>query len=186
MSEPQSISTGIASRYATALFELAKEEKGLKALETDADALAAALDNSEAFSDFIVSPIHSRAEQEAAIGAIASAMDLGPMVVNTLRLMAQKRRLFALPALVRQLRALIAAENGEVTAEVASATALSADQQKKLAETLKKSVGQDVKLSLSVDESLIGGLVVKVGSQMIDTSIRSKLSALQNTMKEVG
>lgn len=186
MSESQSISTGIAGRYATALFELAKEDKGLAALEADTDALDAALKDSDDFRAFISSPIYSRAEQEAAIGAVATSMGLGPMVVNTLKLMAQKRRLFILPALVGQLRELIAAEKGEVTAEVASAAALTDAQKAKLAETLKASIGKDVKLNLSVDESLIGGLVVKVGSQMIDTSIRSKLSALQNTMKEVG
>ncbi len=108
------------------------------------------------------------------------------MVINTLRLMAQKRRLFVLPALVRELRALIAEAKGEVTADVTAATDLTEAQQQKLSETLKASVGKDVKLNLSVDEGLIGGLVVKVGSQMIDTSIRSKLAALQSTMKEVG
>jgi len=186
VSEPQSISTGIAGRYATALFELAKEGKDLGALEAATDALDASLRDSPEFRDFIASPIYSRADQEAAIGAVASKMGLGAMVVNTLRLMAQKRRLFVLPALVTQLRARIAAEKGEVTADVASATKLTADQQKKLAETLKASVGKDVKLNLTVDESLIGGLVVKVGSRMIDTSIRAKLAALQSTMKEVG
>ncbi|MDJ1009029.1 MAG: F0F1 ATP synthase subunit delta [Paracoccaceae bacterium] len=186
MSEPQSISTGIAARYATALFELAKDDKGLDALEADTDGLGAALSDSEDLSAFISSPVYSREEQENAIAAVAEAMKLGPMVVNTLRLMAQKRRLFVLPALVAELRGLIAAEKGEVTADVASATALTDAQKDKLAETLKASIGKDVKLNLAVDESLIGGLVVKVGSQMIDTSIRSKLAALQNTMKEVG
>lgn len=186
MAEPQSISTGIAARYATALFELSKEEKGLAALEADTDGIDAALKDSADFRAFISSPIHSRGDQEKAIGALAEAMKLGPMVVNTLRLMAQKRRLFTLPALVRELRARIAEEKGEVTADVASATALTDAQKDKLAATLKAAVGKDVKLNLSVDDSLIGGLVVKVGSQMIDTSIRSKLAALQNTMKEVG
>lgn len=186
MSESQSISTGIAGRYATALFELAREDKGLEALESDADALGAALDGSDDLSAFVASPIYGREEQENAIEAVGEAMGLSTMTVNTLRLMAQKRRLFILPNLVRELRDRIAAEKGEVTADVASATALSDAQKDKLAETLKASVGKDVKLNLTVDESLIGGLVVKVGSQMIDTSIRSKLAALQNTMKEVG
>lgn len=186
MSEPQSISTGIAGRYATALFELSKEGDGLAALEADTDALDVVLKDSPEFGAFIASPIYRRAEQENAIGAVAEAMNLKPVVSNTLRLMAQKRRLFVLPALVRELRSRIAAEKGEVTAEVASAIALSDAQKEKLAETLKAAVGKDVKLNLAVDESLIGGLVVKVGSQMIDTSIRSKLAALQNTMKEVG
>ena len=100
--------------------------------------------------------------------------------------MAAKRRLFVLTQLLDVLRARIAEEKGEVTAEVQAAHALTEEQQSELAKTLKASVGKDVKMKLSVDESLIGGLIVKVGSKMIDTSIRSKLAALQNTMKEVG
>jgi F-type H+-transporting ATPase subunit delta len=91
-----------------------------------------------------------------------------------------------LPQLVSQLRDLIAQDKGEVTAEVTSATAMTKAQSDKLAKTLKTNVGKDVKINATVDESLIGGLVVKVGSKMIDTSIRSKLNSLQNAMKEVG
>jgi len=100
--------------------------------------------------------------------------------------MASKRRLFVLPQLVSQLRDLIAQDKGEVTAEVISATAMTKAQSDKLAKTLKANVGKDVKINATVDETLIGGLVVKVGSKMIDTSIRSKLNSLQNAMKEVG
>ena len=113
-------------------------------------------------------------------------MGLHQITGNTLKLMASKRRLFVLRALISQLRDMIAEENGEVTADVTAAAPLNDDQRAALAETLKKSVGRDVNINLSVDETLIGGLVVKVGSKMIDTSIRSKLAALQNTMKEVG
>ena len=131
----------------------------------------------------IGSPIVSRDEQAGAIAAIAAKMGLSALVANTLALMAQKRRLFVLPHLVTALIARIAAEKGEVTAEVTSAAALTADQAKKLAATLKARVGKDVKLKTAVDGSLIGGLVVKLGSTMIDTSVRSKLAALQNAMK---
>jgi len=186
VSEPASISSGIAARYATALFELAKEDKGLKALEADADALAAALAASPDLVAMIGSPVISRDEQGAAIAAIAKKMKLSALTANTLALMAQNRRLFVLPQLVADVLARIAAEKGEVTAEVTSAAALSADQAKKLAATLKARVGKDVKLKTAVDESLIGGLVVKLGSTMIDTSVKSKLAALQNAMKEVG
>lgn len=186
MSEPASISSGIAARYATALFELAKEDKGLKALEADADALGAALAASPDLAAMISSPVISRDEQGAAIAAIAKKMKLSALTTNTLALMAQNRRLFVLPQLVADVLARIAAEKGEVTAEVTSAAALSADQAKKLAATLKARVGKDVKLKTAVDESLIGGLVVKLGSTMIDTSVKSKLAALQNAMKEVG
>ncbi len=186
MSEPVSISTGIAQRYATAVFELAKEGKNLKAVEGDLDALEAALADSADFRDLITSPVYTRDEQGAAVGAIAKQMKLSPMVANVLGLMAQKRRLFALPQLVAALRAAIAEDKGEVTAEVTAAKAMTKAQQDNLAKSLKATTGKDVKINVAVDESLIGGLVVKVGSRMIDTSIKAKLDALQNSMKEVG
>jgi F-type H+-transporting ATPase subunit delta len=186
VSEPASISTGIAARYATAIFELAKEDKALATLEADIDALDAALKESHDFRELIASPVYSREQQATAVTAIAKKAGLSQIVTNTLALMAGNRRLFVLPQLVRELRDRIAAEKGEVTAEVTAAKALTKAQEDKLAKTLKASVGKDVKISMAVDESLIGGLVVKVGSRMIDTSIRSKLAALQNSMKEVG
>lgn len=186
MSEPASISAGIAGRYATAVFELAREAKDLKALEADVDALQAALDESADLRSMIASPVYSRDAQSTAVAALAKAMKLSGTVANTLALMASNRRLFVLPQLLSALRDMIAEEKGEVTADVASATALTKAQADKLAKTLKASVGKTVKLNATVDEFLIGGLVVKVGSKMIDTSIRSKLASLQNAMKEVG
>ena len=186
VSEPASISSGIARRYATAIFELAKEGKKLTALEGDVNAIDAALGDSADFSALINSPIYTRAQQGDAITAIATKMKLSPIVKNTLGLMAKNRRLFVLPQLVDSLRGLIADEKGEVTAEVTSAKALTKAQSDKLAKTLKASVGKDVIIKSSVDASLIGGLIVKVGSKMIDTSIKSKLGNLQNAMKEVG
>ncbi|WP_225028938.1 F0F1 ATP synthase subunit delta [Xinfangfangia pollutisoli] len=186
MAEPASISQGIAARYATALFELAKEAGALPALEADTAALSEALAASPDLVAMIGSPVVSRTEQGGAIAAIAAKMDLAPLTANTLALMAEKRRLFVLPQLLRQLAALISEEKGEVTAEVASAKALTAAQAKKLADTLKARVGKTVKLNTSVDDTLIGGLVVKLGSIMIDTSVKAKLASLQNAMKEVG
>ncbi|MEP5760295.1 MAG: F0F1 ATP synthase subunit delta [Litoreibacter sp.] len=186
VSEPVSISTGIAARYATAVFELAKQGKKLKTLEADVEALDTALAESADFRTLIASPLYSREEQGTAIAAISKQMKLYPVVANTLGLMASKRRLFVLPQLVAELRAALAEEKGEVTAEVTAAKSMTKAQQDKLAKTLKTSVGKDVKIKLAVDEALIGGLIVKVGSKMIDTSIRSKLDALQNSMKEVG
>ena len=184
VSEPASISTGIAARYATAVFDIAREEKALGALETDVDALDAALSDSADLRTLIHSPLYSRDEQGAAILAIAKKASLTDTMTNVLGLMASKRRLFVLPQMVVALRARIAAEKGEVTAEVTSAKALTKAQSDKLAKTLAAQAGKDVKIISTVDESLIGGLVVKVGSKMIDTSISSKLTALQNTMKE--
>ena len=182
VSEPASISSGIADRYASAVFEIANENGTIAELETSLDDLAAALDSSEELRDLIGNPLYSRDDQQNAIIAIGQKMKLLPVLVNTMGLMAAKRRLFVLPHLV----AKIAAHKGEVTADVTSATALSPAQADALAASLKKSVGKDVKVNATVDESLIGGLVVKVGSKMIDTSIRSKLNSLQNAMKEVG
>ncbi|NKX44242.1 F0F1 ATP synthase subunit delta [Roseicyclus persicicus] len=186
MSEPASISTGIAARYATAMFDLAEEEGALAALEADVGTLEAALAASADLRDVITSPLYGREATSAAMGKLAAAMALNPVTGNTLQLMASKRRLFVLPALLRTLREKISAHKGEVTAEVVSAKALTKTQSDKLAKVLAATVGRDVILNATVDESLIGGLVVKVGSTMIDTSIKSKLNALQNTMKEVG
>ncbi len=186
VSEPASISSGIASRYAAAVFELAKDDKALTALEADTDALDAALQGSKDLSGMISSPMIARDDQARSIAAIAAKMGVSTLMANTLAVMASKRRLFVLPYMLADLRARIAAEKGEVTAEVTSAQALSADQSTKLAATLKMRVGKDVKLKTTVDETLIGGLIVKLGSTMIDTSIKSKLAALQNAMKEVG
>lgn len=186
VSEPASISTSIAARYATAVYDIAKDGDNVKALEADLDALQAAMNDSEDFRTLIHSPIYTREEQAGAISAIAAKMNLTDTVANTLALMAQKRRLFVVPQLLSTLRDIIATEKGEVTAEVVSARALTKAQSEKLARTLKASTGKDVTLNATVDESLIGGLVVKVGSRMIDTSIRAKLNSLQNAMKEVG
>jgi F-type H+-transporting ATPase subunit delta len=186
VSETASISTGIASRYATAVFDLATEDNALTALEADLATLEAALADSEDLRELIASPIYSREDMQAGIAAVASAMGLGATMSNTLKLMASKRRLFVVPQMIAALREKIADHKGEVTADVVSAKALTKTQSDKLAKALKAAVGKDVKLNATVDERIIGGLVVKVGSKMIDTSIRSKLNTLQNTMKEVG
>jgi F-type H+-transporting ATPase subunit delta len=186
VSVSSSLTSGVAGRYATAVFEIAKESKALDQVEADVLALEAALAESPELREMMRSPIFSREDQARAIAAIAKKMDLGPALTNTLGLMAQNRRLFVVPGLIAQVKALIAADRGEVTAEVTAARPLSAAQTEALAKTLKASVGKDVRLAVKVDESLIGGLVVKVGSRMIDTSLRSKLANLQNVMKEVG
>ena len=186
MSEPASISTSIAARYATAVYDLAKDGKKVRAIEADLGTLSDAMADSSDFNALIHSPIYSRDEQGTAIAALAKKMKLSPIMANTLALMATKRRLFVLPQLVVALRAAIAEDNGEVTADVTSAKALTKTQSDSLSKTLKAKLGKTVTINATVDETLIGGLVVKVGSKMIDTSIRSKLNSLQNAMKEVG
>ncbi len=186
VSEPASISTGIAARYATAVYDLAKDEKAVDDLEADLKGLSSALSESADFNALIGSPIYTRRQQGDAIAAIGDKMGLTSIMSNTLKLMASKRRLFVLPQLVKSLRELIADDKNEVTADVVSAKPLSDEQSDRIAETLKKTTGKTVTIHATVDESLIGGLIVKVGSKMIDTSIRAKLNSLQNAMKEVG
>jgi len=185
VSESVSISAGIAARYATAVFSLAHDGKAIDTLEHELEALSDALAESADLRALIASPLYSRDDQARAMAALAGKMGLSALLKNTLALMAAKRRLFVLPQLVAELRRLIADARGEVTAEVRSARALTKAQSAKLAETLAKLAGKDVKIKATVDESLIGGLVVKLGSRMIDASIAAKLSRLQNAMKEV-
>jgi F-type H+-transporting ATPase subunit delta len=180
------LTSGVAGRYATALFEIARDGNLLDEVERDLREIETIHANSADFREILANPVYTRVQQADALAAIAQAMGLGTTVASTLGLMAKNRRLFVLPELVAQVKGLIAAHRGEVTAEVTAPTTLTEAQTTALAEKLKASVGKDVKIDVTVDESLIGGLVVKVGSRMIDTSIRSKLSALQNVMKEVG
>lgn len=186
VSESASISSGIAQRYATAVFDLSREDKALKALESDVDTLDAALSESPDLRRMLSSPLYPRDEQKRAIAALAEKMQLSQTMTGALGLMAQNRRLFAVAPFLSILRRMIAEEKGEVSADVTSATVLTKAQADALAGTLKDRFGKQVKLNVAVDESLIGGLIVKVGSKMIDTSIRSKLASLQNSMKEVG
>ncbi len=186
VSEPASITQGIAGRYASAVFDIAKDGNNLKAMEQDVDALDAALSDSADFRDLISSPLYGREEQASAVKAIAQKMALSETMANLLGLLADKRRLFVLPGIVATLRDLLADDRGEVTAEVTSAKAMTKTQSDNLAKALSEQVGKSVSIKETVDASILGGLIVKVGSRMIDTSIASKLNALQNNMKEVG
>ena len=186
MSETSSISATIAERYALALFEIFKDAGELARLEEDADTLGAALDDSPELREMIGSPRVSREEMRAAIDALAGPMGLAETTANTLRLMAEKRRLFVLPQFVAAVREKLAEERGEVAADVVSAMPLSEAQANKVSDLLRVRFGRNIKLSTSVDESLIGGLVVRVGSKMIDTSVRARLASLQSAMKDAG
>jgi len=186
VAEAASISHSIAARYATAVFELADEAGALAALESDIGSLDAALTASPDLARAIASPVISRAEHGRVMAALAGRLGLNPVTANMLALMAERRRLFVLPQLLRELAGRIAAARGEVTADVATPAALTQAQAKALSEALGARVGKTVRLNTTVDEGLIGGLVVKLGSMMIDTSVRSKLASLQNAMKEVG
>jgi F-type H+-transporting ATPase subunit delta len=176
--------SGVSGRYATALFELAQESGQLELVETHLGQLSQALKASEDLAAVVASPIYSRAEQGAAMAAICDAMGIGEPTSNLIGLMAAKRRLFALGDVIKGFNALLARERGVVAAEVRAARPLNAKQRKALEAALAKATGAKIALDIAVDETLIGGLVVKVGSKMIDSSIRSKLSQLQTAMKE--
>ena len=186
MANSVSMSQSIAGRYAQAVFDIVKDDGGLDDLARQTDDLIAALDDSDDLRNLIASPIYTRDQQSRAIAALADKMGLSKTLSNTLKLMAQNRRLFVLPQVLVELRNQLAAQRGEVTADVTSAKALTKDQTEKLVKTLSANVGKTVTLNATVDESLIGGMIVKLGSQMVDSSVRSKLASLQNAMKEVG
>ena len=186
VSEQASTSKGIAMRYASALFGLADEQDEMPALEKNVGVLKQAIDGSADLSSLISSPIYSRDQQQSAITLIAKKLGLSGVMTNTLALMAEKRRLFVVPIFLLVLEDLIASSKNEIKAEVVSAKALSKGQLDKLAKTLKTNFSKDVKINATVDQTLIGGMIVKIGSRMIDTTIQAKLNSLQNVMKEVG
>ena len=138
------------------------------------------------FANFLRSPVLSADVKASAMEAILVKAKADKMVGNFIRTVAENGRLFALSDMITEFKRLAAGARGEVSADVTSATALSAAQLKSLADTLKKKIGKTVTLNANVDPELIGGLVVKVGSQMIDSSLKTKLTAMRIAMKEVG
>jgi len=175
--------SGLASRYANALFELADEQAALDTAAADLGTLEALLGESADLYRMIRSPILSRKDQAQAIGAIAHRADFSTLVTNLLGLLARKRRLFALPAVTEAYRRLLATRRGEVTANVTSAQALNEDQLGAIRRALKQATGNDVFIQTRVDSSLLGGLVVQIGSRMVDNSLRSQLERLKIVMK---
>ena len=186
MAASTSLTAGAAGRYSTALFELAGEDNSRDQVEKDLAAVQAALEDSTDLDQLIRNPMYTREQQGKAMAAVADKMGLSSTVKNVIGLMASKRRLFALPQMIAGYQALMADLRGEMSADVTAARELSDAQVQALSEQIKAATGKDVKLNVTVDEGIIGGLIVKVGSKMIDTSIRSRLNSLQNAMKEVG
>lgn len=176
----------MSGRYATALFELARETNAIDAVGDDLARFEAMLDESEDLERLVRSPVFTADQQAEALGAVLDAAKFSGTTANFLRLISQNRRLFAVRDMIRGYRALVSQHKGEVTAEVTSATALTDAQSEALGEAIKSSLGQDVQIVTSVDEALLGGLVVKVGSRMIDNSLKTKLDNLKIAMKEVG
>jgi F-type H+-transporting ATPase subunit delta len=178
--------SGVASRYATALFELALEEKALERVENDLTRFNEALDAVEDLRRLVKSPMFSADEQGRALAAVLDEMKIEGLTKNFLLLVSKNRRLFAAPDMIRAFRAMLAEHRGEMSATVTAASKLTEAQVTALKQALKAALGKDLMLDQQVDASLIGGLMVKVGSRMIDTSIRTKLSSLRHAMKEVG
>ena len=178
--------SGVAGRYAGSLFELAQESNVLASVERDLAGFEAMLEDSDDLQRLIKSPVFSANEQFKAIGAVLDKAGIGGLVGNFLRVVAKNRRLFAVPQMIRAFREIAAAARGEATAEVTAAHALTAAQEKELKSTLATIAGKDVTVKLTVDPSLLGGLVVKLGSRQIDTSLKTKLNSLKLALKEVG
>jgi F-type H+-transporting ATPase subunit delta len=175
----------VAGRYASALFELANEQGQLAQVEKDVAAFQQLLDESADLRRLVRSPVISADDQKRALTAVLAKAGVGPLVSNFLGLVARNRRLFATADMIKAFRAIAARHRGEVAAEVASAQPLSEAQLTQIRDTLRVQVGKDVQLTTRVDPTLLGGLVVKIGSRMIDSSLRTKLNSLKTMMKEV-
>jgi F-type H+-transporting ATPase subunit delta len=175
----------MAGRYAVALFELAKDQQQLEQVERDLASLQAMLASSADLRRLVLSPVISAADQAKALGAVLQKAGISGLTANFVKLIAKNRRLFAASDMMKAFRALVARERGEVSADVASAHALTPEQMQLLSDTLRTSIGKNVRIDTRVDPSLLGGLVVKVGSRMIDSSLRTKLNNLKVVMKGI-
>lgn len=178
---------GVAGRYASALFDLSSEgAKSSPGVEGDLVKFLGLVDGSADLARLVRSPVIAADDQERALSAILEKAGIGGLAANFLKLLARNRRLFAIKDVIGAYRALAARARGEVTAEVTSAVALNDEQTAALKETLKASVGKNVTLEARVDPSLLGGLVVKVGSRMVDSSLRTKLQNMKVALSGPG
>lgn len=178
--------SGVAKRYAAALLELAEDGGATSEVERDLAAFDAMLAESADLVRLVRSPVFTADEQQAALGALLAKAGITGLAANFVKLAAKNRRLFVLPDMIKAFRALLAEKRGEATAEVVSAAQLSDAHVAALKEGLSASTGKKINIAARVDPALIGGLVVKVGSRMVDTSLRTKLNSLKFAMKEVG
>lgn len=177
------IQASLGGRYATALFELARDSRQLDTVEASLGNVRRALDESPEFQRLTASPLVSRGDAKRAVAASAQALGIDATTAKFLGVLADNRRLAQLPQIIRAFRALAAHHRGETTAEVTSAHPLDTGQIDALKQQLKTRLGREVSVDLSVDPSLLGGLVVRIGSQMIDSSIKTRLNTLAHAMK---
>lgn len=186
MAADGTIVEGVAGRYAAALFDLAKESSKVSEVEADLVKFSSLLGMSDDLKSMVRSPVIAAEDQAKAIGAVLAKAGIGGLAANFLKMVASNRRLFAVSDMIKAFRAVAAKERGEVTAEVTSAVALNDAQTAELKQTLKASVGKDVTLNATVDPALLGGLIVKVGSRMVDSSLRTKLQSLKTQLAGSG
>ena len=176
----------IAERYSAALFDLAEQRSALDSVAADLKTLKGMVAESDDLRRLLRSPVLARAEQQKAVAALAQKAGLSELTKNFLGLVAKNRRLFAVTGMIDAYLARLAAKRGEIAAEVASAVPLDESQVGAISAALKKVVGSNITLDVTVDPALLGGLVVKVGSRMVDGSLKTKLQHLQLAMKGVG
>lgn len=186
MATDDPIMATVAGRYAAALFDSAIEKNQLQLVEQDVVALERLLAGSPELMRVVKSPVFAAEEQSKALQAILGKAGVQPLTLNFFKLLAKNRRLFAAPDMLKAFRTLAARARGEVEAEVTSAHPLDAAQMQTLKDTLKASLGKDVAVATKVDPAILGGLIVKVGSRMIDSSLRTKLNSLKVAMKGTG
>ena len=184
MAGEQSIVSGMAGRYATALFELALEGNAVDAVKADLERFDALVAESADLERLVRSPVFSAEEQTKALSAVLDKAGIGGLAAQFLLAVTANRRLFAARDMARGFRKLVAQHKGEVTAEVTVAEPLKDEHLAALKSALKTASGKDVDLDIKVDPAIIGGLVVKLGSRMVDTSLRTKLNAIKHAMKE--
>ena len=178
-----SVQASLGGRYALALFELAQAAKSIDRVEASLASVRAALDASDDFRALTTSPVVQRGAATKAVLATADSLGVDATTRSFLGVLAENRRLGQLPAIIRAFRRLAAHHRGEATAEVTSAHPLTGDQVTELKQQLRARLGREVSVDLAVDPDLLGGLVVRIGSQMIDSSIRTRLNALTSAMK---
>jgi F-type H+-transporting ATPase subunit delta len=178
--------SGVSGRYATALFELARDEKSIDAVKADLDKFDAMLNDSADLKRLVRSPVFAADAQSKALSAVLEKAGISGISANFLKVLTANRRLFAVSDVIRAFSALVAKFKGEASADVTVAEPLSDKNLDALKSALKAISGKDVTLNVKVDPSIIGGLVVKLGSRMVDSSLRTKLNSIKHAMKEAG
>jgi len=178
------IVSGMAGRYATALFELALEDKAIDSTTADLDRFDQLIAESPDLVRLVRSPVFTTEQQTKALGSVLERAGIGGVAANFLLFVTRKRRLFAVRDMIKAYKALVARHKGEVTAQVTVAEKLSDAHLAALSDALKSVTKQDVQVDLRVDPAIIGGLIVKVGSRMVDSSLRTKLNSIKFAMKE--